>query len=93
MAFSYNNTVASQALRGQSVKVTLSLGDFEEFISNPDSVIGAIVSCSGGSVLGTIGSIDTFGNSFEVVPIQPNLSFSDTPGYLSEGETVESYNP
>jgi len=91
MALGYNTTAASQALRGQSVKVTLSTGDFEEIANYPSTAIGTSVSCGADVSFGTIGSIDYFGNSLEVVPLQPNLSFNDSPGYLTEGAIVTFY--
>jgi hypothetical protein len=83
------NLVASQALRGQSAKVTLSLEEFSTFLGNPLAQIGTVMYTDG--IYGTIGSIDSFGNSFEIVPIQPNLTFSspDLPGYLKEGANVQ----
>lgn len=83
------NLVASQALRGQSVKVTLSLEEFaNDFIDSPYAQIGTLMYSDG--IYGTIGSIDSFGNSFEVIPTQPNLSFSspDKPGYLKVNASV-----
>lgn len=91
MSLAYNTAAASQALRGQSVKVTLTTGDFEEISTNPLTVIGTSVSCGEDVSFGTIGSIDYFGNSLEVVPLQPNLSFNDSPGYLTEGAAVTFY--
>jgi hypothetical protein len=45
--------------------------------------------CQAGSfvTLGYIGSVDYFGNSFKVIPAQPNKEFGAN-GYLSALETI-----
>ena len=82
------NLVASQALRGESAKVTLSLEEFSSFLGNPLAKIGAVMFTDG--IYGTISSIDSFGNSFKVSPTHPNLTFSspDLPGYLKKDAYV-----
>ena len=81
------NLVASQALRGQGVKVTLSLSEFSAFLANPLAKLGAVMNNT--VALGSIYSIDEFGNSFTIIPLMPNKSFSNFPGYLTEGATVD----
>jgi hypothetical protein len=83
------NLVASQALRGQGVKVTLSQNEFSAFLANPLTRIGAVMYILTTTSLGTIHSIDEFGSSYIVVPLMPNKSFSDSPGYLTEGAGVD----
>ena len=83
------NLVASQALRGQGVKVTLGPNEFSAFLANPLTRIGAVMYILTTSSLGTIHSIDEFGNSYIVVPIMPNQSFSDSTGYLTESADVD----
>ena len=84
------NTKDSQALRGQAAIVTVGTSDIAAM---QQFTVGETVTCDGGTTLGTIHSIDFYGNSFKVSPIQPNLTFNTTPGYLENAETVESYNP
>lgn len=82
------NIKASQALRGQGVTVTVATS---EIPAMREFTVGEIVNT--GSVLGTIYSVDYYGNSFKVIPIQPNLTYSDTRGYLDVDAIVESYEP
>jgi hypothetical protein len=84
------NTKDSQALRGQAAIVTVGASDIAAM---QQFTVGETVTCDGGTTLGTIHSIDFYGNSFKVSPIQPNLTFTTAPGYLESGETVETYNP
>jgi len=84
---SVTNEKASQALRGQDVIVTLGTSDQ----SNLSSIIpGQSCSISGVAVYGTISKVDSYGISFEVSPLQPNLNFGSpsTPGYLDASETI-----
>jgi hypothetical protein len=83
---SISNTVASQALRGQNVKVKVDLTTQSSQFAQLQ--VGQI--CNNGLFDGLIYSIDTFGNSFEIIPIQPNLNFAapDNDGYLSNGEDI-----
>lgn len=78
------NQVASQALRGQNVKVTLSTGDAANLSSLKKGM-----KCQGNtfSALGYIYRVDSVGNSFEVVPAQPDLYFG-AEGYLKSSVTV-----
>lgn len=87
---SVTNTKDSQALRGQAAIVTVAAN---QIAAMRQFSVGETVTCDGGATLGTVHSIDFYGNSFKVSPIQPNLSFNTAPGYLENAETVESYNP
>ena len=87
MPVSVTNIKSSQALRGQSVKITL---DKSEIFILQYLYLGQIVEISSSSVLGYIHSIDLYGYSFDVTPIQPDFSLDSltTPGYLDEGEII-----
>lgn len=78
------NQVASQALRGQNTKVTLSAADAANLSS-----LSVGMRCQGNtfSSPGYIYSIDSVGNSFEVIPAQPNFYFG-AEGYLKSSVTV-----
>jgi hypothetical protein len=76
------NTVPSQALRGQNVKITVDLAtQLSEF---SQLQIGQSCVNAYGVGEGIIYSIDNYGNSFEVTPIQPNLSMQNSSlmGYV-----------
>lgn len=80
------NQVASQALRGESVKVTVDLStQSSEF--NQLEIGQSCLYAGDTDYYGLISSIDSFGNSFEVTPIQPNLKFGNY-GYLFSAEIV-----
>lgn len=78
------NQIASQALRGQNTKVTLSTADAANLSSLREGM-----QCQGStfSALGYIYSIDSVGNSFEVIPAQPDFYFG-AEGYLKSTVTV-----
>jgi hypothetical protein len=78
------NRVASQALRGENTKVTLSAADAANLSSLS---VGMLCQGSGFSALGYIYRIDSVGNSFEVIPAQPDLYFG-AEGYLKSTVTV-----
>ncbi len=88
MAIQVTNTNASQALRGQSVKVTLS--GSEAISKLPLLYVGMSASIVNGGRQGIINQIDQYGNSFEMSPLMPtgNLSSESTPGYLKESELI-----
>jgi hypothetical protein len=80
------NRVAASALRGQSVKVTLDSTDSAQLAT---MVLGTVCTASGSSNTGVISSIDVYGTSFEVTPIQPNKRFDGTAqGQLAASVTV-----
>ena len=78
------NRKESQALNGQAVVVTLNssdaayLDDFSE---------GMLCTHDSTGKTGTIHSVDYFGNSFRVSPIQMNKDFG-LYGYLNVNDTV-----
>jgi len=76
--------VASQALRGENTKVTLSTADAANLSSLS---VGMLCQGSGFSAKGYIYSIDSVGNSFEVIPAQPDFYFG-AEGYLKSTVTV-----
>jgi hypothetical protein len=78
------NQVASQALRGENTKVTLSAADAANLSSLS---VGMLCQGSTFSALGYIYSIDSVGNSFEVIPAQPDFYFG-AEGYLKSTVTV-----
>jgi len=78
------NQVASQALRGENTKVTLSAADAANLSSLS---VGMLCQGSGFSAKGYIYSIDSVGNSFEVIPAQPDFYFG-AEGYLKSSVTV-----
>jgi len=80
------NQVASSALRGQGVKVTLNAADSANLAT---MVLGTACTASGSSNTGTIGRIDKLGNSFIVNPSSPAGRFDGTAlGQLAAGVTV-----
>jgi len=91
MATNYTNRRDSQSLNGQAVIVTLDSSDAANLDLLTDGML-ATNQTSGKT--GTVRRVDYFGNSFQVVPIQPDRNFDSAPtvyGYLSVG-TVVSVN-
>jgi hypothetical protein len=84
---SVTNIKSSQALRGQAVRVVLAASEISVLAT---LYVGQIVQLSSSESLGAIISIDQFGRSFLVSPIQPNfnLESANTPGYLNAGEII-----
>jgi hypothetical protein len=78
------NQVASQALRGQNTKVTLS---FAESANLSSLSVGMQCQGSLSAILGYIYSIDVYGNSFEITPAQPDQIFG-SEGYLQPSSTI-----
>lgn len=74
----FTNQVASQALRGQNVVVSL---DATESADLSQLEVGMECQEDAFSTIGYIYSIDLYGHSFEVAPAQPNLVFGGE-GYL-----------
>lgn len=87
MSIQVTNRKASQALRGQSVLVTLNSTDAAQLVNFSE---GILCTNDGSGKIGTINRVDYFGNSFSVSPIQPNTDFSSVSpyGYLASGATV-----
>ena len=92
MAISVTNQRASQALNGQSVRVTLDSSDSLTYLSEISE--GMPVQVQSSNVYGTVGKVDYYGNSFQVTPYMPtgNLASSSTPGYLADNETINIVN-
>ncbi len=87
MSISVTNQKASQALRGEDVVVALSAAEQ----SNLANILpGQECSISGVAVYGLVSRVDTYGISFEVSPLQPNLDFASPtkPGFLAASETI-----
>lgn len=82
---SLTNQVASQALRGEDVIVTLSSAQQSNLASLQ---LGQACQISGLAVYGTVSRVDSYGTTFEVAPIQPDKAFASTPGYLAASQTV-----
>ncbi len=81
------NQKASQSLRGESVIVTL---DATDSLQLPNLNIGDQVLLDNGKV-GIIKFVDTFGHSFKIGPLQPDMNLStisNINGYLEEGEPI-----
>jgi hypothetical protein len=76
--------VASQALRGENTKVTLSTADAANLSSLS---VGMLCQGNTFSAKGYIYSIDSVGNSFEIIPAQPDFYFG-AEGYLKSSVTV-----
>ena len=83
----YTNRKASQALKGQAVIVSL---DGTDSNSIPLLAKGQLATNNSSGKTGTVGFIDVYGHSFQVVPIQEDRDFSSasTYGYLAVSETV-----
>jgi len=76
-----------QALRGQAVRVFIGTSDLSVLA---DLQVYQIVQVSSSGSLGYILSIDEYGRSFLVSPLQPDftLESSTLPGYLEAGEII-----
>jgi hypothetical protein len=84
------NEVASQALRGQNVKVTLTTSDANNLL--PTLQIGTEVQEDAFSTIGYVYSVDLYGNSFEVIPTQPDKVFGGE-GYLPATTIINIATP
>ncbi len=86
---SITNQVASQALRGQNVKITVDLATQSSEFAQLQ--VGQLCENSGGGADGYIYSIDTYGNSFEVAPVAPNFSMAGnaSPGYFGAATDLD----
>lgn len=86
MALVFINQVASQALRGEGVKVTLDSSATLNYLSQVTEGQACVV--SGTSKTGTVRKVDYDGNSFLVVPKDNNDTFNSAAGFLAAGATV-----
>lgn len=79
------NKVASQALRGQNIKITVDLS--AQSVEFNQLKVGQLLDSGGG---GVVYSIDTYGNTFEICPLQPNFNLSDAAnGYFAADASVD----
>ena len=82
------NRIASPALRGESVVITL---DSTETLSKlPSITVGQQATLGSSSLVGYVESVDTYGNTFKIAPKTPatNLASSSTHGALAVGEVI-----
>lgn len=80
------NRKDAQALKGQGVLVTLSP---DEAAQMENWAVGDLATADTSGKTGTIGRIDSFGNTILINPIQPDRSFdSGVYGYLGVNEAV-----
>jgi TusA-related sulfurtransferase len=86
MSLVFVNQKASQALRGEAVKVTLDSSATINYLSGVTK--GQLCTVSGTNKTGTVYKVDYKGNSFLVRPITDNDTFNSTGGYLAVGATV-----
>lgn len=82
------NRVASQALRGQDIVVTMNGDDAITYIDTLE--VGQACTLASSSKTGLISFVDYPGHIFKITPIQPDKSLdsSSTPGYLAVNEGV-----
>lgn len=85
-----SNTKFAQALRGQSVIITAGQSDIANM---QEYSVGDIVIHGNSGKLGRVHSVDYYGNSLKIEPIQPNLNFSTGSGYFNDQEGIDIYNP
>jgi len=81
----FTNKKASQTLRGQVAIVTVEDDDIAKLA---DLEVGMVCENDSSNKTGTIHSIDLYGNSFKVSPIQPDKDFATSNGYLADDETI-----
>ncbi len=72
------NRLASPAIKGQSVWVTLN--GAESLSVLPVLAVGQLATNNGNSATGYIDFVDTYGHSFRVKPKQPDLQFNSGSG-------------
>lgn len=87
MATVVTNRKASQALRGEAVKVTLDATDSAQ-LSN--MTIGQAATIDSSNNDGYVSRVDLYGHSFQITPNMPNsyLESAAEKGYLSNSETI-----
>lgn len=87
MAISVTNQKKSQSLQGQAVLVTLDATDAAQLANISE---GDLCTVSSSNKTGLVNSVDVFGNSFTISPIQPDktLESSGIYGYLNSGESI-----
>lgn len=80
----FTNQIASQALKGQGVKVTVASDEISDM---QDVSKGMLATIDSNGITGLVHRVDYYGNSFLVNPIQPNTEFG-IYGYLAASATV-----
>lgn len=82
---SITNKVASQALRGENIKITVDLST--QSVEFAQLQVGQLLDSGNG---GVVYSVDTYGNTFEICPLQPNFNLSDASnGYFAAESNVD----
>lgn len=81
------NQKSNQALRGESVKVSLNAADSALL---KDMVIGQSATIDSSSNAGYVSRIDEYGHSFQITPNKTVTFLESTSmkGYLAAGETI-----
>jgi len=72
------NQIASSAIRGQSVWITLN--GAESLSVLPVLANGQLVTNNSNSITGYIDFVDAYGHKFRVAPVQPDKRFSSGTG-------------
>lgn len=87
MAISVTNRKDSQALRGESVLVTLDPTDSAKL---PHITIGMKATIISSNMIGYVSYVDTYGHYIKINPESPatNLESSTKPGYLAVAEPI-----
>lgn len=90
------NIIPAQALRGQSVRIYVAPENIS--IMREEYTPGTVVAIDGTNILGVVESMEYYGNSFLVTPIQPNTAFANVSnyadgagGYLQSDTTLTVY--
>lgn len=84
----FTNQLASQSLNGQAVIVTVNGTDAANLYKLRE---GQLATNLTSNKTGTVHSVDVYGTSFRIMPIQPDKNFDSAPtvyGYLRASETV-----
>lgn len=81
--------IASQSLKGQDVVIKLS--GAQAVSALPNLLKGQVATVASSAKVGKISFVDYFGSSFQITPVQPNLTLESltTPGYLAAGELIQ----
>lgn len=87
MAISVTNRKESQALRGETVLVTLDPTDSAKLPHITEGMKATIISSN---KTGTVCEVDTYGHYIKIKPQSPatNLESTTTPGYLNISEPI-----
>lgn len=77
------NITAAQALRGQSVRIYVAPENIPAM--REQYTPGTVIAIDTTNVLGVVESMDYYGNSFLVTPIQPDMVFAPENTYAISG--------